>query len=174
MLGIVYILWTYSILEYFWSILNILGIFPQYSGLVSLFLFTVSVAGDLGHICWTSELFQTQLGKPDMSWMWVLAKCWESNSIGARGTARKDWLTPMSSFDVEQGGQQLWTWWLQSSSGGTDGPGFSLCAVPLELSGPGLRSMEQRLREQAEVWRYTGPEMLERTWEGGEELRRWN
>ena len=39
-LGIVYILCTYSILEYLWNILNILGIFPQYSGLVFL-LFTV-------------------------------------------------------------------------------------------------------------------------------------
>ena len=45
----------------------------------------------------------------------------------------------------------------------TNGPGFSLCATPLELSGPGLRGVEQRLGEQAEVRRYTGPEMSERT-----------
>ena len=45
----------------------------------------------------------------------------------------------------------------------TDGPGFSLCAVLLESSGPGLCGMEQRLGEQAEVQMYTGPEMLERT-----------
>ena len=44
-----------------------------------------------------------------------------------------------------------------------DGPGFSLCAAPLELSGPGFHGAEQRLGEQAEVWRYTGLEMLERT-----------
>ena len=56
----------------------------------------------------------------------------------------------MSSFDVGQGGVD-------------SGPGFSLCAVPLELSGPGFCSMEQRFGERAEVWRYTRPEMSERT-----------
>ena len=45
----------------------------------------------------------------------------------------------------------------------TDGPGFSLCAAPLESSGPGFRGMEQRLGEQVEVQRYTGPEMSQRT-----------
>ena len=63
--------------------------------------------------------------------------------------SRKDWkLTLMSSFDVEQGGRQLWP-------GGcgvlelvqTDGPGFSLCATPLESSGSGFRGVEQRLGE---------------------------
>ena len=44
----------------------------------------------------------------------------------------------------------------------TDGPGFSLCAAPLESSGPGFRGVEQRLGEQVEVRRYTGPEMSER------------
>ena len=29
----------------------------------------------------------------------------------------------------------------------TDGPGFSLCAAPLELSGPGFCGVEQRLDE---------------------------
>ena len=52
-------------------------------------------------------------------------------------------LTPMSSFNVEQGGINSrpdsrgvpeWVW--------TDGPGFSLCAVPLESSGP---EMAERL-----------------------------
>ena len=70
----------------------------------------------------------------------------------------------MSSFDVGQGG-------VNSGPGGhgvpelvqRDGPGFSLCAVPLELSGPGFCDMEQRLGERAEVWRYTRPEMSERT-----------
>ena len=34
-----------------------------------------------------------------------LVNCWELNSIGAGGMSRKDgWLTPMSSFDVGQGG----------------------------------------------------------------------
>ena len=54
----------------------------------------------------------------------------------------------MSSFDVGQGG-------VNSGPGGrgvpglvwTDGPGFSLCAAPLELSGPGFHGMEQRLGE---------------------------
>ena len=48
----------------------------------------------------------------------------------------------------------------------TDGPGFSLCAAPLESSGPGFHGMEQRLDEQAEVWMYTRPELSERTLEG--------
>ena len=56
--------------------------------------------------------------------------------------------TPMSSFDVEKGD-------VNSRPGGrgvlelvrTDGPGFSLCAAPLELSGPGFHGMEQRLGE---------------------------
>ena len=29
----------------------------------------------------------------------------------------------------------------------TDGPGFSLCAAPLESSGPGFHGVEQRLDE---------------------------
>ena len=45
----------------------------------------------------------------------------------------------------------------------TDGPGFSLCTAPLKSSSPGFRGVEQRLDERAEVWRYTGLEMLERT-----------
>ena len=69
----------------------------------------------------------------------------------------------MSSFDVEQGGVNSrpdscgvleWVW--------TDGPGFSLCAVPLESSGPGFRGVGQRLGERAEVWRCTRLEMVER------------
>ena len=55
-------------------------------------------------------------------------------------------LTPMSSFDIEQGGVDSrpvsrgvpeWVW--------TDGPGFSLCTTPLELSGPGFRGVSRRL-----------------------------
>ena len=46
----------------------------------------------------------------------------------------------------------------------TEGPGFSLCAVPLESSGPGFCGVEQGLGEQAKVWRYTGPDV-------GEDLR---
>ena len=72
-------------------------------------------------------------------------------------------LTPTSSFDVEQGGVNSrpdscgvpeWVW--------TDRPGFSLCAAPLELSGPGLQGVGQRSGERAEVRRCTGPEMAER------------
>ena len=79
--------------------------------------------------------------------------------------SRKDWyLTPMSSFDIGQGG-------VSSGPGGrrvlelvqTDGPGFSLCATLLESSGPGFISMEQRSGEQVEVQWYTRPEMTERT-----------
>ena len=54
----------------------------------------------------------------------------------------------MSSFDVGQGG-------VNSRPGGhgvlelvqTDGPGFRLCAVPLELSGPEFCGVEQRFGE---------------------------
>ena len=65
-------------------------------------------------------------------------KCWNSNSMGARGYVKEGLeLTPMGSFDVEQEGVNSgpdshgvpeWMW--------TDGPGFSLCATPLESSGP--------------------------------------
>ena len=69
----------------------------------------------------------------------------------------------MSSFNIEQGG-------VNSGPGScgvpewvrTDGPGFSLCAVPLELSGPGFHGVGQRLGERAEVQRCTGLETLER------------
>ena len=65
----------------------------------------------------------------------------------------------MSSFDVEQGG-------IDSGPGirgvlewvRTDGPGFSLCAAPLESSGPGFRGVG----EQVEVQRCTGLEISER------------
>ena len=58
----------------------------------------------------------------------------------------------MSSFDIEQGG-------VNSGPGShgvlervqTDGPGFSLCAVPLESSGPGFCSVGQSLGERVEV-----------------------
>ena len=49
-------------------------------------------------------------------------------------------LTPMGSFDVGQGAVNS-----EPDSYGvpdgvwTDGPGFSLCAVPLESSGPGFQ-----------------------------------
>ena len=53
-----------------------------------------------------------------------------------------------------------------------DGLGFSLCAVPLELSGPGFGGVEQRLGERVEVQRYTGLEVLRRTCrEQGRELK---
>ena len=72
-------------------------------------------------------------------------------------------LTPMSSFDIEQGGINSRPdscrvpEWVR-----TDGTGFSLCAAPLELSGPGFHGVGQRLGERAEVQRCTRPETLER------------
>ena len=57
-------------------------------------------------------------------------------------------LAPMSSFDIEQGGvnpgpdSRGVPEWVR-----TDGPGFSLCAVPLESSGPGFRSGNRRSDE---------------------------
>ena len=68
-------------------------------------------------------------------------KCWNSNSMGMRGYVKERLeLTPMGSFDVEQGG-------VNSGPGShgipdgmrTDGPGFSLCAAPLESFGPGFQ-----------------------------------
>ena len=41
-----------------------------------------------------------------------------------------------------------------------EGPGFSLCAAPLESSGPGFQGVWQRSDEQAEVRRYTRPEFV--------------
>ena len=84
--------------------------------------------------------------------------------MGMRGYVKEGLeLTPMSSFDVEQGGINSGpdshgvSEWMQ-----TDGPGFSLCAAPLELSGPGFQSGSRRSDERAEVWGYTKPEMAER------------
>ena len=88
-------------------------------------------------------------------------KCWKPNSIGSKGNVKEGLkLTPMTSFDIEQGGINF-----GSGSRGvlqTDGLGFSLCAAPLESSGPGFRGVGQRMGERAEVWRCTGPETLER------------
>ena len=63
--------------------------------------------------------------------LWMDVKCWNSNSMGTRGYVKEGLeLTPMSSFDIEQGGINSgpdscgvpkWVW--------TDGPGFSLCAA---------------------------------------------
>ena len=39
-------------------------------------------------------------------------------------------------------------------------PGFSLCATPLESSGPGFQGVRQRSDEQAEVWWFAEPELL--------------
>ena len=84
--------------------------------------------------------------------------------MGTRGYVKEGLeLTPMSSFDIEQGGvnsgpdSHRVPEWVR-----TDGPGFSLCAAPLESFGPGFRSGVQRLDEQVEVRGYTGPEMVER------------
>ena len=60
---------------------------------------------------------------------------------GVRGYVKERLeLTPIGSFDVEQGG-------INSGPGShgilegvwTDGPGFSLCAAPLESFSPGFR-----------------------------------
>ena len=42
----------------------------------------------------------------------------------------------------------------------TDGPGFSLCAAPLESSGPGFQGVWQRSDERAEVQKYTELEFV--------------
>ena len=84
--------------------------------------------------------------------------------MGMRGNVKEGLeLTPMSSFDVEQGGvnsrpdSRGVPEWVQ-----TDGPGFSLCAASLESSGPGFRGVDQGSGERVEVWRCTGLEMAER------------
>ena len=73
--------------------------------------------------------------------------------MGMRGNVKEGLeQTPMSSFDVEQGGVNS-----RPDSRGvpewvrTDGPGFSLCAVPLESSGPGFCNVGQRSGERAKV-----------------------
>ena len=76
-------------------------------------------------------------------------------------------LTLMSSLDIEQGG-------INSAPGScgvlewvrTDGPGFSLCTAPLELSGPGFHGVGQRSGERAEVRWCTRPETSERVGSG--------
>ena len=45
-----------------------------------------------------------------------------------------------------------------------DRPGFSLCAVPLELSGPGFQGVWQRSDERAEVQSIPDQRMPEETW----------
>ena len=64
-----------------------------------------------------------------------------------RGYAKEGWeLTSMGSFDIEQGGVNSRPDSRRVLEGvQTDGPGFSLCAAPLESSGPGFRSVGQRL-----------------------------
>ena len=69
--------------------------------------------------------------------------------MGTRGDAKEGLeLTPMGSFDVEQGGvnsgpdSRRVPEWVR-----TDEPGFSLCAAPLESSGPGFQGEGQRLGE---------------------------
>ena len=53
-----------------------------------------------------------------------------------------------------------------------DGPGFSLCAMPLESSGPGLQGVWQRSDERVKVQKYTGPEFVRGdSRERGEESR---
>ena len=76
--------------------------------------------------------------------------------MGTKGNIKEGLeLTPMSSFNVEQGGvnsgpdSHRVPEWVR-----TDGPGSSLCAVPLESSGPGFCGVSQRLGERAEVWRW--------------------
>ena len=61
--------------------------------------------------------------------------------MGTRGYVKEGLeLTLMSSFNVEQGGvnsgpdSRRVPEWVR-----TDGPGFSLCATPLELPGPGFQ-----------------------------------
>ena len=61
--------------------------------------------------------------------------------MGVRGYIKEGLeLAPMGPFDIEQGGDNS-----GPDSRGipegvqTDGPGFSLCAAPLESSGPGFQ-----------------------------------
>ena len=67
----------------------------------------------------------------------------------ARGNVKEGLeLTSMSSFDIEQGGinsgpdSRGVPEWVR-----TDGPGFSLCTVPLESSGAGFHDGGQKSDE---------------------------
>ena len=93
----------------------------------------------------------------------LFVKCWNSNSMGARGYVKERLeLTPMGPFNIEQGGvnsrpdSRRVLKWVR-----TDGPGFSLCAAPLESSDTGYRSGGCRSDEWAEVRGYTRPKMAE-------------
>ena len=44
-----------------------------------------------------------------------------------------------------------------------DRPGFSLCAVPLELSGPGFQGVQQRVEERVEVQSIPDRRVTEKT-----------
>ena len=46
----------------------------------------------------------------------------------------------------------------------TDGPGFSLCAAPLESSGPGFRVVRQRVEERVEVRSIPDWRVMEKTY----------
>ena len=82
-------------------------------------------------------------------WTWVIDVYAQyhfinHNTQGDKGYIKEGLeLTPMGPFDVEQGGVNS-----GPDSRGvpdwrrTDGPGFSLCAAPLESSGPGFREGE--------------------------------
>ena len=82
---------------------------------------------------------------------------------GARGYVKEGLdLTPMGSFDVSKGG-------INSGPGSyripegvcIDGPGFSLCAAPLESSSPGFQDGRVEGCTSGGLG-YTGPEMEER------------
>ena len=62
--------------------------------------------------------------------------------MGARGYVKERLeLTPMGPFDVEQGGINSGPDSCRVPEGvQIDRPGFSLCAAPLESSGPGFQS----------------------------------
>ena len=51
---------------------------------------------------------------------------------------------------------------------GTDGPGFSLCAAPLESLGPGFWVHSRMAKEGAEVWSIPDWRGMEKTLEGKE------
>ena len=81
-----------------------------------------------------------------------VVKYWELNSIRARGNVKEG-----LEVNSRPGSCRVLEW-VQ-----TDGPDFSLCAVPIESSGPGFCVVEQGLGGRVEVQRYTRPEMSERT-----------
>ena len=86
-------------------------------------------------------------------------ECWNSNSMRTKGYIKERLeLTPMVPSMLDKGGVNSRPDSYRVPDGvRTDGPGFSLCAAPLELSGPGFQDGRvNRMNEQRSGGSRTG------------------